>query len=114
MTTERSWNTFFGEPWPSGVCDDGIQIPAPIGELCGHCDEAIVAGDQGSFMGNGIWPDRPALIPVHKECSLRAVLGGIGHHINHAHWCTIMHDPDGGKSYRASSLAVWEMITRGG
>lgn len=111
--TERSFGSYFGEPWPSGVCDDGTPVPAPIGEPCANCEEAIVAGDRGSFIGNGVWPDRPALVPVHRECQLRMVLGGIGHHRDHAYWCHAMGDPDGGLGYRASALAVWEMLTRG-
>jgi hypothetical protein len=94
--------------WPSGVCDDGTQVPTPVGELCANCDELIEPGHQGSFMGNGVWPERPALVPVHKECALRAVVGGIGHLRDHAYWCLQEHDPDAAMSYRQSSLAVWD------
>lgn len=79
----RHFGGYFGEPWPSGICDDGTRVDTPVGEPCADCDELIADDDQGSFMGNGVWPDRPALVPVHKECALRAVLGGIGHHENH-------------------------------
>lgn len=102
--TER----YFGEPWPSGICDEGTRVPTPVGEKCALCDEEIQPDDQGSFMG--AWPDRPALAPVHRECSLREVLGGIGHHRDHDYWCHEMHDPDGGMTYRESALAVWELL----
>lgn len=43
---------------------------------------------------------------AHRECMLRSVTGGIGHHEDHAYWCVEMHDPDGGRSYRQSALEV--------
>jgi hypothetical protein len=61
-------------------------------------------------MGNGVWPERPVLVPVHKECALRAVVGGIGHHRDHAVWCLIEGDPDAGMPYRQSALAVWDWV----
>ena len=42
----------------------------------------------------------------HRECSLREVLGGIGHLIDHAHFCLVKHDPDAGMTYRQSALLV--------
>lgn len=97
---------FFGEPWPSGICDEGERAPTPAGELCLLCDEPIQADDQGSWMigVTGLWQ------PVHRECSLRSVLGGIGHMENHLKWCVEMGDPDGGHSYRESALLVWRRI----
>ena len=50
---------YFGEPWPSGVCDNGIQVPTPVGELCILCGTPIQDGDQGSFMGS-----EKGLVPV--------------------------------------------------
>lgn len=105
------WESFFGDPWPSGVCEDSMQVPTPVGDPCVLCEELIEDGDQGSFigmipqLGNG----HPAY-PVHRECSLRAVVGGIGHLENHDYWCGKMHDPDGGRSYRASSVMVWHWV----
>jgi hypothetical protein len=56
----------------------------------------------------------------HRECALREVLGGIGHHLGHEYWCQQMHDPDAGLSYHQSALMVMrlyellgdELITR--
>jgi hypothetical protein len=100
---------FFGEPWPSGICDDGKQVPTPIGEACVLCAEPIVAGDRGSFMVS-LGFARPHGGPVHRECSLRSVLGGIAH-LNGSPNCTCRGgtDPDDGLSYRASALRVWEL-----
>lgn len=63
--------------------------------------------DQGSFVYAQTGAE-----PVHRECSLRSVLGGIGHLRDHDHWCTRMGDPDGGRSYRESALAVWDWTRR--
>jgi hypothetical protein len=106
--TPRHWGAYFGAAWPSGVCDDGVQVPTPVGEFCAFCSEAIEPEHQGSFIGAYETP--PYLQPVHRECSLRSVLGGIGHHRDHAVWCIIEGDPDAGMSYRESSLAVWDWV----
>ena len=92
--------TFFGEPWPSGVCDDGVRVKTPVGIACLLCEEPIADTDQGSYLG---------IDPVHRECALRSVIGGWGHHVNHHYWCIQMHDPDGGLSYRESARRVWSM-----
>ncbi len=110
MTTARAIGGYFGDPWPSGICDDGTRFPTPVGEPCVECEEPIEEHDQGSFMGNGVWPDRPALVPVHKECGFRAVMGGIGHFEDHERWCIREGDTDGGRTRRQSSLEVWERI----
>jgi hypothetical protein len=96
---------YFGEPWPSGVCDDGRRVPTPTGAQCFMCQTPIEEHDQGSFIHAENGPE-----PVHKECSLRSVLGGIGHQTDHSFWCLQMHDPDGGKTYRESALAVWDWV----
>lgn len=107
--TERAFGAFFGEPWPSGICDEGKQVETPVGEPCELCSEDITEDDQGSFIGTEM-----GLAPVHKECSLRSVLGGIGHLDNHGYWCTKKHDPDGGYGYRTSALMVWDWVAKHG
>jgi hypothetical protein len=109
VTTPRFFGAYFGEPWPSGVCEDGgAQVETPRGELCELCKTPIFEHDQGNFIGrlDG------GLGPVHRECSLRSVLGGYGHHIDHDYWCTEQHDPDGDLTYRESALAVWGLLHR--
>lgn len=67
--------------------------------LCGLCDEPLAADDVRPLGGV---PSGAA----HRECLLRAVAGGIGHHENHALWCVERGDPDGGRTYRQSALEV--------
>lgn len=93
---------YFGEPWPSGICDDGTRIPTPVGKECLLCETLIDGRDRGTFMGG---PEGPA--PVHRECSFRSVMGGIGHWQDHYYWCIQHGDPDGGETYRESALKVW-------
>ena len=59
---------------------------------------------------------------AHYECSLRSVLGGIGHHLGHEYWCLQQHDTDAGLTYRQSAqmvkalvdlLGVEEVVKRG-
>jgi len=46
------------------------------------------------------------LQPIHRECAMRAGLGGIGHHIDHEYFCKQKGDPDAGLPYRLSALLV--------
>lgn len=103
--------TYFGQPWPSGVCEDGEQRPTPVGEQCGKCKEALQTEDQGVFMWFML-RDFQGERPVHRECAFREVMGGIGHHEDHDFWCDTMHDPDAGLSYRESALRVWARYNR--
>ena len=102
----RTFGSFFGEPWPSGVCDDGVQVATPVGESCAFCQELIATEDRGSFVGLAGY-QAGALAPVHRECSFRSVIGGIGHHEDHTYWCKQRGDPDGGRTRRQSALEVW-------
>jgi hypothetical protein len=49
-------------------------------------------------------------MPVHRECMLRTVMGGIGHLTDHAFWCNGQGDPDMGLSFRESALAVDQWV----
>lgn len=44
--------------------------------------------------------------PMHQECALREVLGGIGHLLDHYHFCVDRQDPDAGLPYRVSAILV--------
>lgn len=43
---------------------------------------------------------------VHAACLLRSVMGGIGHLLDHDHFCTGLGDPDAGLSYYVSARLV--------
>lgn len=60
---------YFGPP--SLRKPDERQVPAPVGELCLWCYEAIAAGDMGTL--NQFHQIH------HYECLLRAMVGSVGH-----------------------------------
>lgn len=70
--------------------------------LCVLCDEDITEHDD--------WiPLNPAQ-NSHRECSLREVMGGIGHHLGHEYWCRQQHDTDAGLTRRQSAKMVVALI----
>lgn len=89
--------------WDAPVTDELDPIPTPVGERCMHCREQIAEGDNGAVMPFGHFVQ-------HRECSLRSVMGGIGHHIDHARYCAGEFGTDAGLSYRRSALLVWQLL----
>jgi len=71
---------------------------------CVLCDEPLAPGEKSASLAQ----------PIHRECSLRSVIGGIGHLLDHNHFCTTLHDPDAGLDYRTSALLVDEYVARVG
>lgn len=111
---------WFGEPWPSPAtrapsCDnDDDHIETPVGQPCLLCDVPIVAGDGGTLMAardetSGCWVPGP----VHRECSLREVLGGAGHLAAAPHSPGTCN-PDGGLPRYRSALLVQSWVDRMG
>lgn len=72
--------------------------------ICFHCDEPITTSDDRADIIN---------MDAHRECALRAVIGGIGHLIDHAHFCQGV-GPDAGLDYRTSALMVDVWVHRNG
>lgn len=50
----------------------------------------------------------------HRECAMRAALGGIGHLTNHDFWCVVVGDPDAHLGYRESAMLVWQWVSEYG
>jgi len=74
-------------------------INTVTGTNCALCGEAILPEEDARPVGGR---DRGA----HRECLLRAVVGGIGHLEDHAYWCTYRGDTDAGHTYRESARLV--------
>ena len=90
-------------PWAEA---DGADLePLDLGPQtsCVLCDEPMA--DE---------PSVSIIQPMHRACSLRSVTGGIGHHLDHEHFCKTLHDPDAGLDYRTSALLVDELVARRG
>jgi hypothetical protein len=71
---------------------------------CPICDEAIDSPDTIVLYTE----DGPR--PSHRECMLREVMGGIGHHLGHEYWCTQRDDPDAGLTRRQSAVMVAKLL----
>jgi hypothetical protein len=87
---------------------DVIRERRPKDSICPLCKEPVL----GEASMDPLWVDGVPR-PVHWQCMLRSVLGGIGHLIAHDHWCGApRHDPDAGLTYRQSSLlaAEWQRV----
>ena len=78
-------------------------------ELCLMCNEAITDDISPTSVYTENGPRR-----MHRVCSLREVLGGIGHLLDHEHFCIDMKDPDAGLDYRTSALMVDVWVQRKG
>ena len=76
---------------------------------CLLCAEPITDKENASPISDGHGPKL-----AHRECLLRSVLGGIGHHEDHARWCVATGDPDGGRTYRQSALEVHDWVLKYG
>lgn len=96
----------FGE-WDAPVTDgdDVMWVDVPVELACMYCDQRFVAGDNGAVMPNGF--------AQHRECSLRGVMGGIGHLVDHERYCRGEHGTDAGLTYRQSAWLVWRHLTGG-
>lgn len=70
---------YFGAPWPSIVCEDGTQIPTPVGMECAWCSVPIEDGDQGVVIPAIRAAGEVTLDPWHKECFLRSTVGSPAH-----------------------------------
>lgn len=68
--------------------------------ICVHCGEPITRPE-----------DRADIVTLdsHRECALRVVMGGIGHLLDHSHFCHGKLGPDAGLDYRTSAqmVVVW-------
>lgn len=62
---------YFGPP--QGRKEWEEQVEAPVGELCIMCEEAIEPGDVGTINTAGQI--------AHHACSIRAVIGSVGHQL---------------------------------
>lgn len=90
----------FGD-WDAPVTDGLPEVPTPVGLLCPYCNVQIRPGDNGAMT--------LSLDPHHRECSLREVMGGIGHLVDHDKYCAPEGlGPDAGLTRRQSALLVWD------
>jgi hypothetical protein len=80
---------------------------------CILCHEEVLETDDISDTGiyGGAYSEEVSY--PHRECMFRSVAGGIGHHEDHHFWCTLIGDPDGGRTYRESARQVLKRYQQG-
>lgn len=61
--------------------------------ICYYCEEDILPENRADII----------TLDAHKECALREVLGGIGHHLDHAHFCKGELGPDAAERVAVAS-----------
>jgi len=102
--------SYFGERWPSGVCDEGVQVMTPVMEHCNWCQLPIEAGDQGTFI-TVVGLAGTYLAPLHRECQLRQIMGSVEHMEGRCHCRTgIRKEPQTPEEVRQDALALWAWI----
>jgi len=80
-----------------------VEQPHPkliYNDPCVYCDEPLHGNVAPGMIATMEGPRYG-----HVACSLREVLGGIGHLIAHEYWCR-QGDPDAGLTRRQSALLV--------
>lgn len=70
--------SYFGENWGAPMLEDMAHVETPVGVACFHCSEPIALGDWGLFQ-TVVGEDGARLLPIHRECNLRMVIGSVGH-----------------------------------
>lgn len=71
---------WFGVKWDSPMTDEAPEVPAPIGEECMYCTEAILPGESGVTMPYVGSLDEPLQrLPAHIECFVRSMIGSVAH-----------------------------------
>jgi hypothetical protein len=83
---------WFGKAWGAPYEADTPRVPVPVGELCARCDEPIEPGDDGVVVPHldGEW----SLKPLHYECHLRGIIGGLNHLLGVCTCCGGSAPPD--------------------
>ena len=99
---------------PLWACACGTTLCASPGEILDCCTDRGVRGicvlcDEPIERPDAWVPLNPAQL-AHHECSMREVLGGIGHQIAHDYWCVQQRDTDAGFTRRQSAQLVLALI----
>jgi len=81
---------WFGKPGGAAFEADTPHVETPVGEACARCDEPIEAGDDGVLM----WHIGGGYRPLHYECQLRQIVGGLNHQMGRCYCCGGDQPPD--------------------
>jgi hypothetical protein len=104
-------NPYFGDLEGVPATEGARRVPAPVGELCLWCEEPVREGDMGWLMWS-LGEDGAVRVPVHAECSLRQVVGGLNC-VTGRHTCRGGRETEADPphlSRREAALAVWAWV----
>jgi hypothetical protein len=116
----ENWG-WFGIPWPSYICYDeddrlieAMHKPFPTGEHCMWCDELFdeLAGDSGTATQALGFDGPPIIRHVHKECSLRQVIGSLAH-IEGRCTCYGGNNKTPDMTLREEAVEIWRRLQAG-
>ena len=95
--------------------DYEVQIETPVGDLCLDCEEPIEEGDVGTLMNCAERAPTGAFVifrrPIHYECSMRQIIGSVGHLMGTCSCCGGSEmDPPGMTRREAAkeALRIWQ------
>lgn len=104
-----SHEAYFGDPWPSDVCEVGRRANTPVGALCHLCAAMVIFGHQGTWLtAFSEFHQRVVQVPAHRECLLRALVGSLTH-LEQRCECFGGTDEAIG-TYREQALASWAWL----
>lgn len=103
---------WFGPPVGAPHEADSPQVQAPIGMECWRCRDPIAEGESGVMPDDVLRWERP----MHRECFLRGIVGGLNHQLRRCTCCGGDQPPDPPELTRreAAKQAVeaWERKVR--
>jgi hypothetical protein len=106
---------WFGKRPFALACEDIARADTPFGIPCCWCSENIEAGDEG-FLIPHIGAGGVTEQPLHQECQLRSIIGGVNHLAGNCSCCGGREppDPEGLSRREAAREAVlfWEKGAR--
>lgn len=70
---------FFGIRYSAPAYEGMECVETPVGSFCAHCDEWIVAGDDGWSLPHYGGPYEPKELAYHRACFMRSTIGSVAH-----------------------------------
>ena len=102
---------FGGESWCPAT-DEGTRVDAPVGKQCYACLTPILDGEDG-YLRPYLRTDGTEMLPIHKECDLRGILGGLDH-LQRTCRCYGGTSPRAKEmTHREEAIAVWRYWQQG-